>query len=658
MLLALTLRPTARPQTLCALAALCLPFTALAQTNATPPARSTAPAAAPVADAEVQLYVGETRLFPAPGVKRIAVGNGQLITANVLDGRDVLVFANAPGVTNMMFWDAAGRMTGMKVTVTANDARGSAKEIASFLATIPNARTSVIGDKVIVEGDNLADRDLAKIDELSKRYPQVVNFTSKLGWEKMIMMDVKVVEFPTNLLRDIGLKWNPAGGAAIGGVWSPFQYGSTGDLTIGIPGSPNLTSGTNATGGTLTSGLRALSAVNLGLSGTLNLLVRDGQGSILAEPQLSARNGSKATFLAGGEYPYTVSSIAGQTVFFKPFGIKLDIVPQVDKNNMVRAVIDSEVSSLDTSLSTNAGPALSTRRTSTEFNVKAGETMVLAGLLSRKTTSTIDKVPFLGDIPILGALFRSKRFQNDETELVVFVTPTIVDAHTSSLTARVDDATQRLERDAGKSPYLPAIETLPPANALQAKPVSLPQPALVAPTPVVASSPASPVAVAVPNPVPALANPPAALPARVTAPAPAAAPSTATAATAAVQAAAANERAVAQAAEALSAQRAAAAKPTAADIAAEAARRAPRNETTPLTGMPVDGDGSLAAGVYRVNQYDLPLRSSAEFDGRVLRYLPLNTVVEVLPSGRKGYFVAVKVGEQTGWVGAQWLRAQ
>jgi pilus assembly protein CpaC len=604
----------------------------------------------------VQLYVGETRLFPAPGVKRIAVGNGQLITANVLDGRDVLVFANAPGVTNMMFWDAAGRMTGMKVTVTANDARGSAKEIASFLSTIPNARTSLIGDKVIVEGDNLADRDLAKIDELSKRYPQVVNFTSKLGWEKMIMMDVKVVEFPTNLLRDIGLKWNATGGAAIGGIWSPATFGGRRDLDITIPGSPSL-QGLGGSNVSFTDKLNILSAMNLGLAGTLNLLVRDGQGSILAEPQLSARNGSKATFLAGGEYPYTVSSINGQTVFFKPFGIKLDIVPQVDKNNMVRAVIDSEVSSLDTSLSTNAGPALSTRRTSTEFNVKAGETMVLAGLLSRKTTSTIDKVPFLGDIPVLGALFRSKRFQNDETELVVFVTPTIVDAHTSSLTARVDDATQRLERDAGKSPYLPAIETLPPANAVQAKPVSLPQPALVAPTPVVASSPASPAAVAAPNPAPALANPPAAMPARVTAPTPAAAPSTATAATAAMQATA-NERAVAQAAEALAAQRAAAAKPTAADIAAEAARRAPRNETTPLTGMPVSGDGSLAAGMYRVNQYDLPLRSSAEFDGRVLRYLPLNAVVEVLPSGRKGYFVAVKVGEQTGWVGAQWLRAQ
>ncbi|TDM04868.1 MAG: hypothetical protein C4K60_20710 [Ideonella sp. MAG2] len=642
---------TTHSRALLALAAFSLYGHSLAQTSAPPPPQPRAtPAPVGMADAEVQLYVGETRLFAAPGVKRIAVGNGQILTANVLDGRDVLVFANAPGVTNMMFWDAAGRMTGMKVTVSANDARGSAKEIASFLATIPNARTSVIGDKVIVEGDNLGDRDLAKIDELSKRYPQVVNFTSKLGWEKMIMMDVKVVEFPTNLLRDIGMKWNATGGGAIGGIWAPATYGGRRDLSIEIPGSPSL-SGTS--GNTVfTDKLNILSALNLGLAGTLNLLVRDGQGSILAEPQLSARNGSKATFLAGGEYPYTVSSLSGQTVFFKPFGIKLDIVPQVDKNNMVRAVIDSEVSSLDTSLSTNAGPALSTRRTSTEFNVKAGETMVLAGLLSRKTTSTIDKVPFLGDIPILGALFRSKRFQNDETELVVFVTPTVVDAHTSSLTARVEDATQRLERDAGKSPYLPEIETRPPTAAAPSRPP------VVAPAAPAAQAPA----VITPAPGPMAISVPARVVAPPDAPSPTSLPPAATVQTVAPKAIAAptlaNERAVAQAADALAAQRAAAAKLTAADIAAEAARRAPRNETTPLSGMPVEGDGSLAAGKYRVNQYDLPLRSSAEFNARVLRYLPLNTVVEVLPSGRKGYFVAVKVGEETGWVGAQWLRAQ
>jgi len=174
----------------------------------------------------------------------------------------------------------------------------------------------------------------------------------------------------------------------------------------------------------------------------------------LAEPQLSARNGSKATFLAGGEYPYTVSSINGPTVMFKPYGIRLDIVPRVDRNGIVRATIESEVSAIDASISTPAGPALSTRKTTTEFNVNSGETLVLSGLISRKTTTSIDKVPGLGDIPLLGALFRSKRFQNDETELVVFVTPTIVDSHSPGLVDRIQRTTEKLQSSLGRQPYL------------------------------------------------------------------------------------------------------------------------------------------------------------------------------------------------------------
>jgi pilus assembly protein CpaC len=170
--------------------------------------------------------------------------------------------------------------------------------------------------------------------------------------------------------------------------------------------------------------------------------------------------------LAGGEYPYSVSTINGPTVIFKPYGIKLDITPRVDRNGVVRAVIESEVSSIDTSLNTIAGPALSTRKTSTEFNVQAGETLVLSGLISRKNSNSIDKMPGLGDIPILGALFRSKRFQNDETELVVFVTPTIVDSQTPGLVDRVQRAQERLQNNLGPAPHLtdPLQPNHDPAN--------------------------------------------------------------------------------------------------------------------------------------------------------------------------------------------------
>ena len=326
-----------------------------------------------------------------------------------------------------------------------------AREISSFLAAIPRARTSIIGDKVIVEGDDLSDLDLAKIDELAKRYPQIVNFTNRLGWEQMVLMDVKVVEFPINELREIGLRWSAAGGAVFGGIWSPIRRNDNGANQVNpqlIPAPPIVGIGALAA----PSGLQVLSLLNLGLSAQLNLLAQNGSATILAEPQLSARNGARASFLAGGEYPYTVSTINGPTVLFKPYGIRLDIQPRVDRNGVIRALVDSEVSAIDPSIVTVAGPALSTRKTSTEFNLRAGETLVLSGLVSRRTSVNIDKVPLLGDIPVLGALFRSKRFQNDETELVVFVTPTVVDSRSRGLVDRVEQTTEKLQRDFARPP--------------------------------------------------------------------------------------------------------------------------------------------------------------------------------------------------------------
>ncbi len=403
--------------------------------------------------AEIAMFVGESKVFPAPGLGRIAVGNGSILTAVALDKKDVILFANAVGTSSLFIWHEDGRYQRLKVVISQGDTSRFAREISLFLAGIAGAKTTIVGDKVIVEGDSLADSEIAKIDELAKRYPQIVNFTNRLGWEKMVLLDVKVVEFPVNELRETGIKWNATGGAAVGGIWGPATRGDPTQYSIAVPGGPV---GSAVAGAALNYPLqlKALSAINAGLSGKLNLLAQNGKASVLAEPQLSARNGSKASFLAGGEYPYSVSTINGPTVIFKPYGIKLDITPRVDRNGVVRAIIDSEVSAIDTSLSTPAGPALTTRKTSTEFNVQAGDTLVLSGLISRKNSLSIDKVPGLGDIPILGALFRSKRFQNDETELVVFVTPTIVDSQTPGLVDRVQKTQTRLKKKLGPPPHL------------------------------------------------------------------------------------------------------------------------------------------------------------------------------------------------------------
>ena len=401
---------------------------------------------------EIEMFVGETRVIAEPNAGRLAVGNGKTLSAAVMDDKEILLIANEVGVSSLHIWTRDGRNRRLKVTIMPSEIARVTWEVASFLAAIPNAKANVIGDKVVVEGDNLSDRDLAKIDELAKRYPQIVNFTNRIGWEKMIVMDVKVVEFPTTTLREIGLKWNTTGGVAVGGVWSPIRRGDTSPYSINLQTGQNNAApivdnpNTAFQGVPLTPGLKALSLLNLGLNAQLNLLEQNGTASILAQPTLSARSGSKASFLAGGEFPYSVSNINGTTILFKPYGIRLDIEPRVDHNGVIRAKIMSEVSDIDTSVTTTGGPALRTRKTETEFNVQEGGTIVLSGLLKRDISTSIDKVPFLGDIPVLGALFRSKRFQNNETELVVFVTPTAVDRHTLAQANSMESAVGRLEK--------------------------------------------------------------------------------------------------------------------------------------------------------------------------------------------------------------------
>lgn len=426
-----------------------------------PPARKSRTAKKPAAQTvlaskvgfsgEIEMFVGETRVIAEPNAGRLAVGNGKALSAAVLDDKEILLIANETGVSSLHIWTRNGQNRRLKVNVIPGESARVTREVAAFLATIPNARSSIIGDKVVVEGDSLSDRDLAKIDELAKRYPQIINFTNQIGWEKMIVMDVRVVEFPTKALKEIGLKWNTTGGVAMGGVWAPFSRGDTSPYQINlVTGQSNpapITANPNnlAQGIPLTSSFTALSVLNMGLNAQLNLMEQNGTATVLAQPTLSARSGTKASFLAGGEFPYSVSNINGTTIVFKPYGIRLDIEPRVDHNGVIRAKIMSEVSDIDTSISTTAGPALRTRKTETEFNVMAGGTIVLSGLLKRDVSTSIDKVPFLGDIPVLGALFRSKRFQNDETELVVFVTPVAVDRNSLAQEEDMAKAVSRLE---------------------------------------------------------------------------------------------------------------------------------------------------------------------------------------------------------------------
>ncbi|MER1968083.1 pilus assembly protein N-terminal domain-containing protein [Castellaniella sp. GW247-6E4] len=391
-----------------------------------------------LADTTLPMQVGEVRVLGIPDAARVAVGDGQVLKAISTDDHEVIVFARRGGSSALHVWSADGHVHRYMVEVAAEGARQLQNELRGVVERIPGARVSAVGDKLLVEGDDLSDADRQRVADLVQRYPQLLDFTGTVGWDRMVLLDVQVVEVPRSLARDLGLRWaaRPEGGVNASVAW---DSGST--RHADRPGETIVPIGFPA------RALAGYFGINALLSARIDALAQEGHAVVLAQPQLLARSGATAEFLAGGEVPYSTVDQNGQSrTAFKPYGVSLRITPSVERGGAVRSRIEVEVSSIDTALSVPEGPSLKTRRAATEFNVRSGETLVLAGFLSRDVSSNVDKIPGLSDLPVLGALFRSTRFQRNETELAILVTPVLVSAQHPGVRRRADRASSILNR--------------------------------------------------------------------------------------------------------------------------------------------------------------------------------------------------------------------
>ncbi|MEB2399201.1 MAG: pilus assembly protein N-terminal domain-containing protein [Alcaligenaceae bacterium] len=410
------------------------------------------------------LQVGEVKVLAVPDVARVAVGDGQVINAVTTDEKEVIVFARREGATALQIWGLDGQRRRYQVEVAPEGAKQIQRELRGLLERIPGAAVTTLGDKLVVEGDDLSDEDRERVSGLAKRYPQLLDFTGRVGWDRMVLLDVQVVEVPRSQLLELGLRWDTL---SEGGLNAGLAWDGGSKRLADRPGSTAVPIAFPATVAAGYFGVNAL------LSARINALAQTGSAVVLAQPQLLARSGATAEFLAGGEVPYSTVDANGNTnTAFKPYGVSLRITPRVERNGAVRSQIDVEVSSVDNSLALAAGPSLKTRRAATEFNVRSGQTLVLAGFLSRDDSRNFDKIPGLGDIPVLGQLFKSRRFQRNETELAIFVTPVLVDADHPGILRRVENSRSVL---AGSFPETPVLNTpLPSAARL---PAPVPDPA-------------------------------------------------------------------------------------------------------------------------------------------------------------------------------------
>jgi pilus assembly protein CpaC len=452
------IRPPSRHRPLlCALLLLGAPGLALPAPPA--PLQPTAPieggrAVLPVIQ-EIQMFAGETRVLPQRDAQRLAVGDAKVLSAAVLDDREILLIANGPGDTMLQVWTRSGRSQRVKITVRQTDTARIARDLQGFLHDVPRLRTRSIGDNVVIEGEGLSDAERDKVAELAKRFPQLIDFTSRVGLDRMFAFDVRFVEISRSGLRDLGIDWTTQGKpllgiGVIGDLYHDNRTGSTVTRTLGT--------GEQRSEVEIAASRVSPFAANVALVGSffgrLNLLAQKGDAVILASPRLSARNRGEASFLAGGEIPVPVASATGTpSVTFKEYGIRLNILePIADAAGTIRARIRTEVSSLDRSVAAQGVPGLLSRRTETEFNLRNGETLVLSGVLQREQQSDENAIPHLGDVPVLGSLFRSRRFNNRESELVVFVTPWLLEPGEGLLDPRAQILEQRAEQALAPEP--------------------------------------------------------------------------------------------------------------------------------------------------------------------------------------------------------------
>lgn len=394
--------------------------------------------------ADVEIFSGEAKIISVPGVTRIAVGNGKVLSVSVVGNDQVLMLAEAPGMTTVHFWTRKGQESDLKVTILPTDSARLLREINGMLSGLKNVTARVVGDKIVLEGDNVSDETQEKLKEIAKRYPQAVNFVGKVGWEKMVHMDVKIVEFRKSALEEIGINWQKtvAGPtfAAVGDFYTNRDWRANSP-----PGNWN-NNGQAVTFPVKINPFNTYFGIVSEITSRLNFLASSGDAYTLAEPKLSCRSGGEAKFLAGGEVPIPVQTALGQTqVIFKEYGVVLNIKPFADDTGTISAKIKTEVSSVDPSVTVLGVPGFLSRRTETEVNVREGETLVISGLLNNDAGKDVDKVAGLGDLPVLGNLFRSTNFRNKKSELVVFITPKIVSASLPDNQAEVQRNEQRME---------------------------------------------------------------------------------------------------------------------------------------------------------------------------------------------------------------------
>lgn len=369
----------------------------------------------------IDIAVGSQRQIAAGhDLQRVAVGDPGVADVLIIRGGrgGVLLVAKAAGSTNVMVWE---RGHAEPTVYNVNVVSGAARAVLS--QSSPSVRA--FGGTAVVSGSAASlDAQENALDvgrSMVGKGGEVVD-ASTVGGKNVVQVDVRVVEFSRSVLKQAGLNLFKQNNGFTFGSFAPSGLQS---VTGG--GSPSLT-----------TSIPIASAFNLvvgsasrGLFANLSILEANNLARVLSQPTLVALSGQSASFLAGGEIPVPVPQALGTiSIDWKPYGVGLTVTPTVISPNRIALKVAPESSQLDfvhaITINGVTVPALTTRRADTTVELGDGESFVIGGLIDRETTSNVSKVPFLGDLPVIGAFFKSLSYEQDDKELVFIVTPHLV----------------------------------------------------------------------------------------------------------------------------------------------------------------------------------------------------------------------------------------
>lgn len=352
----------------------------------------------------------------------LSVANPNIADIATLSERSIYILGRAPGRTTMTLLSAEGTLLANVEIQVVPDVAELRERLREILPGEPvEVRTA--NDGIVLSGTVSSGQAVDRAMQLAERYaPGNVSNLMMVGGTQQVQLQVRFAEMRRDVRQELSTSLGVSGSDDVG-------LGTNG-LAVGAPTPPSLGQVEGATMDGRTGALSiAFGAGSAQIGILIEALESNGLVRTLAEPNLTALSGQAANFLAGGEYPVPVQGEDGVGVEFKPFGVNMTFTPTVVDGEIINLDLNAEVSSIGGNIALGGGaqiPSLETRRASTTVELRDGESFAIAGLLRDDFRDSVGQVPWLGDLPILGALFRSANYQRQQTELVIIVTAHLV----------------------------------------------------------------------------------------------------------------------------------------------------------------------------------------------------------------------------------------